>query len=189
MTTRFTDLRAVRTLIWVLVAALVIQPCASALAQTQDECAVKLKDAATKFDNGDFDGSIALINECLGKGDLPQKEKSRAYELLAMNYTSKSYLEQADNAIKKLLELVPNYKPNPDQYSPAFIARVEKVKSEMGAGEKPAEQPQEQGGGSSKTWMYVAGGVVVAGVLGYLIFHKSSSETTASPLPGPPALP
>lgn len=189
MITRFTRLGTVRTLVWVLIAVLVVQPCAVALAQTQDECAAKLKDAGTKFDNGDFDGSIALINECLSKGDLPQKEKSRAYELLAMNYTSKSYLEQADNAIKKLLELVPNYKPNPDQYSPSFVARVEKVKSEMGAGAKPAEQPADQGGGSSTKWLLIGGGVVAAGVLGYLIFHKSSSETTASPLPGPPGTP
>lgn len=189
MTTKFATFRAVRGLAWVLIISLLIQPCAYVLAQTPDDCDAKLKDASAKFDNGDFDGSIALINECLSKGDLPQKEKSRAYELLAMNYTSKSYLEQADNAIKKLLDLVPNYKPNPDQYSPAFVARVEKVKSEMG-GKKEEAPPAEQGGGFDTKILLIGGGIVAAGVLGYFIFHKSSSESTpATPLPDPPALP
>jgi tetratricopeptide (TPR) repeat protein len=69
----------------------------------------KLKEAETKFYAGDFDSSIAILEDLLKRADFPVTKKKTAYELLAQNYLAKSYQEQARAAIKKLLELVPNY--------------------------------------------------------------------------------
>jgi hypothetical protein len=180
-------------LIWGLILFLTLEPCALSLAQTQSSCAAKLKQAETRFDSGDFDGSIVLLEECLKVGEITQQEKIRVYELLAQNYTSKSYLEQATNAIRSLLELVPNYRPDPDQYSPAFVAQVEQVRSEMAREERkpvPKGKPEKvEEAGFPQTWHLIAGGAVVAGVAAYFIFKGEEEKTQVTNLPGPPGRP
>jgi len=184
----FTDRRWVLALIWTLVISLTLQPCSIIFAQTQDDCTAKIKEAEQKFYNGDFETSITLLENCLKTGNLSRREKERAYELLALNYQSKSYLEQANNAIKKLLELAPNYKPNPEQFPPTFVEQVEKVRKEM-EGEKPQKS---EGGGIPTKWLLIGGGVVVVGVIAYLVFKGGGGDGETVPakaLPEPPSLP
>jgi tetratricopeptide (TPR) repeat protein len=192
--------RAVAMVVWMLGILLLLQPCAPALAQTQSDCAAKLKEAEQDFYNGDFDSSITILKECLSKSDFPDARKKDAYELLAQNYLAKSYLEEARGAIRKLLELVPSYVPPKD--SPELVTEVENVKKEISEEKKPAEppppapvarqEPKSESGGFPQTWHLIAGGAVVAGVAALLLLGGGSDEAGKPPaaaLPGPPALP
>ncbi len=188
--------RATVTVTWVLTYLFLLQPCVPALAQIQDDCTAKLKEAEQLFYNGDFDKSVVLIKDCLSKSDFPVSKEKDAYELLAQNYLAKSYLSEARGAIKKLLALVPNYVPPAD--SPDLVAEVAKVKKEMSEEQKPVEPPVAQQTPPAeestfpKTWHWIAGGAVVTGVVLALVLKGSSSSNAApaaEPLPGPPSTP
>lgn len=192
--TNFMQHRITVTLSWVLAYLLVFQPCVPALAQMQDDCAAKLKEAEQLFYNGDFDKSVEIIKDCLSKSDFPPSKEKDAYELLAQNYLAKSYLSEARTAIKKLLTLVPNYIPPAD--APDLAAEVARIKKEMGEQQKPAEPVAAQpattdDGGFPQTWHYIAGGVLVGGVVALLVLKKSdnASEPGVAALPEPPRLP
>ena len=171
-----------RLVCWTLIVSLVLQPCVVAIAQAQDKCSTNLKQAQAKFDRGEFDGSIALVQECLRSKDASDDQKVKGYELLGQIYMGKGSYSQADDAIRKLLAIESDYKPSPDQTSPAFVSQVEKIRGEMGGG---------SGGGGGFPWLYVAGGAVVAGVAIALIASKSSGDETPAKteLPGPPPRP
>lgn len=196
--THMLERRSVALLGWVLVIALLLQPCAPLFAQTPDDCSAKLKEAEQAFYNGDFDKAIALTKECLGKPDFPDSKKKDAYELLAQSYLANSYLSEARSAIRKLLVLVPSYVPPRD--APELAKEVAKVREEMSEEKKPIEQPEspkqevasEKGGGFPQTWHWIVGGALVAGTAIVLIASKSKNETTTPPsteLPGPPPRP
>jgi hypothetical protein len=191
--THFLQHRYAIMFVWMLAALLLINPALPALAQMKDDCVAKLKDAEQRFYNGDFDTSIALVKECLGKADFPDAKKKDAYELLAQNYLAKSYLSEARNAIRKLLTLIPDYTPPKD--SPELTAEVESVKKEMSDAKKtevapPAQQQAVDEGGFPQTWHYIVGGAVVGGVAALLLLKKSEDESPAAvPLPDPPRIP
>lgn len=192
--TNFIQHRTTITVTWVLACLFLFQPCVPALAQMQDDCTAKLKEAEQLFYDGDFDKSIAIIKDCLSKSDFPASNEKSAYELLAQNYLAKSYVSEARTAIKKLLTLVPNYTPPPD--SPDLVAEVAKIKKEMSEEEKPVEsvaakpEPADEGG-FPQTWHYIAGGILVGGVVALLVLNKSDNTSQSAPttLPEPPRLP
>ena len=194
--TNFMHHRTTVTLTWLLAYLFIFQPCVPALAQMQDDCTAKLKEAEQLFYNGDFDKSVAIIKDCLSKSDFPVAKEKDAYELLAQNYLAKSYVSEARTAIKKLLVLVPNYVPPAD--SPDLVAEVAKVKKELSEEERPAPTPvtktppATQESTFPQTWHWIAGVAVVTGVVLALVLKGSKSETpapAAEPLPGPPAIP
>ena len=130
---------------------------------------------------------------------------------------AKDYLEQAKQSIRKLLELVPNWQPDPDQDPPPFTRLVEKVRREMEEAkkgtapqtpveqplekleiEKPMEEPiakpkpQKNGGGKKFLWVGLGVGAIGVG-LGVLLF--GTSQVVGAPpsgieqLPDPPGGP
>ncbi|MDI6804342.1 MAG: hypothetical protein QME58_10935 [Bacteroidota bacterium] len=157
------------------------------MAQTQSSCDEKIKLAEQKFYDGLFDDAIALLNSCLKESSVTKQERARAHELLAKVYLGKDYQEQAESAIRKLLELVPSYTPNPDKDTPTYVALVEKVKSEQA---QPKEQPEEQAKQDEKkswyenTWVIVGAGVAVVGaVVAVLLLTKKEEDKKKPPTP------
>ena len=180
---------------WALITSLLVQPCGSAMAQTQVNCSSKLKQAEQKFIDALFDDVIALVEPCVRDGDLALEEKGRAYELLSKTYVAQAYIEQARSTIRKLLELVPNYSPNPERDTPPFIAQVEQMKEEMRAEKEAglAKQRAEEGG-FPQTWHLLVGGAVIAGVIVAVVAGNGNGAEddlpiVPNPLPGPPSLP
>ena len=111
----------------------------------QEKCETALADAERQYNDGRLDDVIKTLESCLPAG-LKNEDKSKAYRLLGLTYMAKDYLEQAKQSIRKLLELVPNWQPDPDQDPPPFTHLVEEVRKEMkeAVSEKPVEQPQEK---------------------------------------------
>jgi len=166
------------------------------LAQAQEGCQAKLLQAENDYRNGRFDEALTLVNECMTKGDPNEADRQRALKLQILIYIAKDYIEQAKAAISKLLDLVPQYKPDPDQDPPAYIQIFEKVKSEREAGAagkaEPKKEVKSKKRGSAK-WLLIGGGVVVAGVGAAVALGGGGGGTTPPPtsqqLPTPPPLP
>lgn len=197
---RFLDLIPTCPLVWAIALSLAVPP--SIFSQQDPQESVRKKIQAAErllFEEGDFDRSIEILEALVKETGAGPKERQQAYELLAANYLAKTYVEKAEGALRKLLELVPNYKPDPERYSAAFVAAVEKVRLEIPKlivtpadqipiqkpAEKPPEIPPEEKAWYEKTWVWIAGGVVAVVVV-VLILTKPPSE---QPLPLPPSMP
>jgi tetratricopeptide (TPR) repeat protein len=184
-------------IIWTIIIALLFQPVTGVVAQVKGVCEERLKEAEKNFYDGLFDDAITLLNQCLKEPNIAQQERAKTHELLAKVYLGKDYLDQAENALKKLLELVPTYAPNPERDTPTFITLVEKVKSEQpkvaeqSKKPEPAEKKEDKGAWYTNTWVLVGAGVAVAGGAALLLLggKKDTNGGQVNPLPAPPDLP
>lgn len=171
-------------IIGVIVFAFILPTLSPIVAQTQGACDEKIKQAEQKFYDGLFDDAVALLNSCLKESSITKQERARAHELLAKVYLGKDYQEQAESAIRKLLELVPSYAPNPDKDTPTYVALVEKVRSEQPKeGEQLAEQSPKEDGKPwyTNTWVLIGAGVVVVGVVAILLLTKKDDKKEPPP--------
>jgi phosphotransferase system glucose/maltose/N-acetylglucosamine-specific IIC component len=170
-------------IIGVIVFAFILPSLMPVIAQTQGGIDDRLKQAEQKFYDGLFDDSITILNGCLKDSDITKQERARAHELLAKVYLSKDYQEQAQSAIKKLLELVPNYAPNPDKDTPTYVALVEKVKAEQPQQKEQQEtsDQQESAPWYKNTWVIVGAVAVVGAVVAVLLLTKKDEKKKAQP--------
>jgi len=116
-------------LIWTL---LLTKPTSVATAQTQDTCETKLTEAQQQYNAGHLDEAIVLLDSCLNQNVFNEENKISAYKLLALSYIAKNDVAQAKTAIKRLLELMPNYVPDTVQDPPQFVNLIKLVQQEMG---------------------------------------------------------
>ncbi len=160
----------------------ILVPCSnlSIIAQEIDKYKEQLDEAEQKYNIGSFDDAINVLGQIIGNTDLTQQEKQRTYRLLGLTYIAKELEEEAKNAVKILLEIVPDYQTDPEQDPPGFIKLVEESRL----------TPEKEGDSS---WILIAGGAVLAGVVAaVLIFAGGDDEAEAEvieDLPGPPVLP
>ena len=155
-------------------------------AQTRGVCEKNLAEAEEKYNSGRFDEAIALIRECLGKTGLSEQEKMKAYRLLGLNYIAKDYLDEARLAVKKLLDMVPNYQTDPIQDPPPFTRMVEEEKQKQPtAPPKTLKAKKAEKKGASKKWYIIGGTAIVALVAAILIVTPPPEKTIADP-PGRP---
>ena len=185
--THFIQHSASTTVAWVLACVFLLQPCVPALAQTSDECTAELRVAEQLFYNGDFDKSVAILKECLGKPGFPEAGKKDAYVLLAQNYLAKTYLDDARDAIRRLLKLVPDFVPPPD--SPELAAEVDRMKKEIKKDEALGPPPHPPTADFPQTWHYIVGGAVVGGVVAILLLKDDAVNGADDVIKGPMGLP
>jgi tetratricopeptide (TPR) repeat protein len=140
--------------------------------------------AENSYREGQFDEAINLITQCLkNKGITPDQEKT-AYRLMGLTYIAIDYLREAKASIKKLLELVPNYKPDPVYDPPPFVEIVEEVKGKA-VMTLPEEKMEEKK--SSKKWWWIGSGITAAAAV--LIIAFWPDDPPDEELPGPPGRP
>ena len=89
----------------------------------QSPCANTLYEANKSYEAGDFTKSVALLKPCLNSG-FSRDEKFEGYRLLALNYIYLNQLQQADTAVKKMLEKNNSYKLFPYIDDPAGLSRI-----------------------------------------------------------------
>ena len=171
-------------------------------AQSIEACAEELKEAQNKYDTGRFDEVIEIVNECLSNENLSQENKRKAYRLLGLTYVAKDYLAEAKTAVSKLLDIVPNYEPDPEQDPPTyvniiseeikerkFIEKEKIVKTDESTlkGKKQVDSKDEK---SNTIWWYIGGGVLaVVAILVLALGGGDDTTPSENDLPGPPDLP
>jgi hypothetical protein len=96
-------------------------------------CDTALEDAAEQYRAGYFDEAIDRLNDCLEQNAFGAEERRRAYRLLGLSYIGKDREQDARAAVRALLEVAPDYRPDPALDPPPFVALVE----EMYQGELP----------------------------------------------------
>jgi hypothetical protein len=150
------------------------------------DVAKTLMQAEEKYTEGRFDETIALITVCLDNPTITPEQKQQAYRLMGLTYIAKDYLTEAKNAIESLLQLVPNYKPDPIYDPPPFINLVEEVQAEVVAVQAKPEKKE-----TSKLYWYIGGGVAAAALLAVVLFSggDEDGEEPEKALPGPPSMP
>jgi tetratricopeptide (TPR) repeat protein len=95
--------------------------------QTQEECIKQLDIAQQEYDLGNFEKAIELIQPCLKNPGVSESEKGRGYRLLGLVYIGKQLEKEANEAIKNLLLMVPNYKINPETDPPRLKRIIDDV--------------------------------------------------------------
>jgi tetratricopeptide (TPR) repeat protein len=164
----------------------------------QEKCKYELAEAEKQYQDGFFDEAITLLLACVNKSGLAVDESERAYKLLAKAYHANQLLNEAKEALKKLLTLAPNWKPNPETDTPPFQRLAEEVIKEFEqqklAEEKKPEQkispaeiiePVQPVKKKSKKWLWIGGGVLVAGGVTAAILSGGDDKKTDSGFPLP----
>jgi len=110
----------------------------------EQTCEELLAEAENKYFEGLLDQTIELVNVCLNQQDSTVEQREKGYKLLGKAYHAKGLLEQAKDNIRKLVELIPNWQPNPNIDTPSFARMAEEVIAEMERQEEQAEQEQAE---------------------------------------------
>jgi hypothetical protein len=174
-----------------IILALPGEPLFAALQQQQSSFAKKLKDAQSKYDSTDVDSAIKILDEAINDPSFSRVEsnlKVQGYELLAQCWLAKSSHEKLKSAIISLLKIDQAYSPPAED--PVFAEEVEKVKREMQAAE-PAKPPApaKESSWYESPWVWVGGGLLLAGGAYLLLRSDETNQTVPPPLPAPPSLP
>ena len=186
--------------IYIVMIVIIMNLISPGTAIAQDQCTKEIEDARQKYFAGQFDEAIVLLDNCVKEGVLADTVMAKALRYLTEVYMAKNYINQAKESIKKLLNLIPNYEPDPVEDTPSYIKIVAEAKEELEAErvEEEKEEPTQlettvrKGGG--KKWLYYFGGAIVTGGLAFLATQgkKSSGNggtTTTTGFPNPPGRP
>ncbi len=109
--------------------AWLICSCMLASAQT-DSCIIRLKNAGSSFDQGNYDQTIATLNATLKDCDLSKSDQIDANKLLILSYLAIDNLEAADKAAATIMKIDPEFKSDKFKDDPKLSALFEKYKPE-----------------------------------------------------------
>jgi hypothetical protein len=143
------------------------------------QCETALEDALESFAQQRYHLIIALLTDCPPERLVEKTKKIVAYELLARAYFANNQAEAAKAALNLMLDLQPNYEPQPPQYAEEFIRLVEKVK---------AERARREGRSIFRSKWFWAGGLAASSTAAYFIFKKEKPKLLPE-APDPPRLP
>jgi hypothetical protein len=145
--------------------------------------------------------AIASVNRCLSKGEIGLAERERCYLLLGKTHHAQSLLDSARTYLRKLLELIPNWRPDPENDSPSFQTLAEEVIKEHEAAKQAAPQQEVKPAVPQKTepeskalsrgnkkWWWIGGGALAAGTAAAFLISRGN-ENAPAPLPDPPEVP
>ena len=120
-------------------------------AQPRDKCVAERAAAENHYLEGQFDEAVGLLQACLDREALFVEEAVQVYRLLALAYMNRDALEQAEQAIRDLLEIAPAYQADPIQDPPSYTTMVRVIRQDMAAQAPPEEiaeaPPEEQAEG------------------------------------------
>lgn len=103
-------------------------------------CDTALEDAGEQYRAGYFDEAIELLTNCLERNAFDAGERRRVYRLLGLSYIGKDREQDARAAVRALLEVAPDYQPDPALDPPPFVALVEEMNRNVPA---PPVEPSE----------------------------------------------
>ncbi len=90
-------------------------------------CDTALAEADEQYRTGYFDAVIERLSDCLDRNAFSADERRRAYRLLGLSYIGKDRELDARAAVRSLLEVAPDYQPDPAIDPPPFVQLVEEM--------------------------------------------------------------
>ena len=90
----------------------------SIIAQSELKCDEQLTLAEEKYNVGNWQEAIELIEQCLNTKDVSEIERGGAYRLLGLVYIATELEKDAIDALRNFLIMVPNYKVDPERDPP-----------------------------------------------------------------------
>ena len=94
-------------------------------------CQEELSQANALYTTGRFDEAIERVDACLAKEVLSDAERRTAYRLKGLCFIGKGVEVDAKASVRRLMELFPNYQPDPVQDPPDFVAMVNEMREEI----------------------------------------------------------
>jgi hypothetical protein len=161
----------------ILIALLSISLTPQLLAQ---DCEAALEDALESLIEQDYDRIIVLLTECPPDRLLEPSQKIMAYRLLSLAYFVTDEEDSSRVAMNSLLDLEPDFDPQPPQYSEQYIGMLEDVRTSRMVSDR------KRGLFRSK-WFWIGGAAVTATTVYLIVGGKE--ETPAERLPDPPSFP
>lgn len=156
-------------------------------AQTKDQCAEQLDKAEEEYQAGKWTEAIELIDQCLKKENVGELEKGRAYRILGLVYIAIQLEKEANDAVKNLLIMVPNYKVDPVKDPPSLQKIIDNMAMTLNpkiSSISPNNVDQGEKGFKLKVTgsNFVNGSVVKFNGVSKSTTHVSSTELTADVL-------
>ena len=143
------------------------------------ECETTLEDAWESFSQQDYAQIITFLTDCPPELLVDKAQKTLAYDLLSQTYFVTGQVDSAKANLNRLLDLQPDYAPQPPQYSEEFIVMVAQVRRERMRGESRSMFRNK--------WFWV-GGVAASSVAAFLIF-RGGDPALLPEAPDPPGIP
>ncbi len=173
-----------RCIVQALITMLILAPIADAFTMhtkfEKQDCEKNLIEAEKSYWEGELDKVIRLVRHCIEQGNLTIEQSEKAYSLLGRAKFSKQLTDEARAALKRLLELSPKWRPNPEKESPNFLmfaqALIREREKEKAHGTK----------GISRKMILIAGGTLVTAGLAFLAANGDQKKTIPLP-PGRPS--
>ena len=149
----------------------------------QSDCSKVLDQAQNLYYEGKFDESVNLIQSCMASEELTKDESRQAYKIMSQVEIARGDQDKAQENIRLLLQVDPNYQPTIEQETPTFVQMVESVRNEIALDENNVVVKQESR--SISKWWYYSAGAVVAGTA-YLLLSNDGGKKKDKPLDTPP---
>lgn len=156
---------------------LIMSSSSPAHGQEASACAQEYTQAETAYFDAAFDRAVRLLRTCLEEADLSADAEVRFYRLLSFAYIAQDERDLARAAVEQLLDVAPNYTPNPDTDRPDYIALVRDVKANR--------TPVETGGRRWLRWVLGGAGAAAIGVL-TIVLVGGGNGNGPDTLPAPP---
>ena len=94
-------------------------------------CQDILVQAEEAYTQGAFDETIRLADQCLGISSAPDSAHRLAFRLKGLSYIGKGLESDARESVRRLLEIIPDFRADPIQDPPAFARMIEEVRAEL----------------------------------------------------------
>jgi len=166
---------------WLIVGTLLVLGSVSAAqAQTPASCDTSFAQAQEAYYTAEFEAAVDQLRPCAQEPTLPDSVRARMYRLLSFVYLGQNDEAAARRAVESLLDLRPDFVPDPSEDRPDFVGLVEKAKTQRRS-RAEAEEDENQ------RWVRWALGAAAAalGTAAVLLLGGGDSGDGSEPLPPP----
>ncbi|WP_263809812.1 MULTISPECIES: hypothetical protein [Salinibacter] len=167
---------------WLIVGGALLVGSASAVqAQKPTSCDTRFAQAQKAYYAAEFEVAVARLRPCAQEPTLPDSVRARMYRLLSFVRLGQNDEAAARRAVESLLDLRPDFMPDPSEDRPDFVALVEQAKTQRRA---RAEAKEDE----NRRWLRWTLGAAAAalGTAAVLLLGGSDSGDGAE-LPRPPS--
>ena len=103
-------------------------------------CTNALERAEASYQSGEFDNTIDRLTTCIEAGRFSDEERRTAYRLIGLSYIGKDREADARAAVAALLDVAPNYEPDPAVDPPPFVRMVSEMRRSRPGTTQPGTQ-------------------------------------------------